>query len=77
MTRPTPTGVVIALAVAIAGPAFASHEVRSKHGIVAHRHARVFGGKSSGLPQAAPRALDHRDPTRPGGIDPSFHPPPT
>ena len=71
------TVVVAALAFAVAGPAFASHAVKPKPRPVIHRHARDFGVLPNETPEAAPRPLDHRDPTRPGGIDPSFHPSPT
>jgi hypothetical protein len=61
----------------IASPAFATGDAKSTHAFVHRRHARDVNVQPYATGPVAPRVLDHKDPTRPGGIDPSFNPPPT
>ena len=68
----------VALVFAITGPALAAHDVKSNHRLIHHHRVHGYVARPyDDVPLAAPRVLDHRDPTRPGGIDPSFNPPPT
>jgi hypothetical protein len=67
------------LLFAIPGSALAADGVKSIHHRLAdHRHVHRFGAQPyGGASLVAPRGLDHRDATRPGGLDPSFNPPPS
>ena len=66
-----------ALSFAISGLVLAAHDMKPKHGLMSHRHADKSGVQPFAASPVMPRVLDHRDPTRPGGLDPSFNPPPT
>jgi len=72
--------VVLAAAVfsfALLSPSLAAHDVKPKHGPAHLRRAGETSTQPFAVSPVTPRVLDHRDPTRPGGLDPSFNPPPT
>jgi hypothetical protein len=77
-----PSAVIVLSIILSAGVPLSFAQGVSKP-IAGHmHHARVQDRKGDwrldGKPaHAVPRTLDRRDPSRPGGLDPSFNPPPT
>jgi fermentation-respiration switch protein FrsA (DUF1100 family) len=68
-------GAVLVVSAVVITPAFAHHGWKTKHhgGTHGHRHYRAVSAPPS-APYSVPPALDRRDPSRPGGLDPSFTP---
>jgi hypothetical protein len=64
--------IVVVPAVGVA-PAFAHHGSKAKHHGGRHQTYRAVGAPPA-VSYSVPPALDRRDPTRPGGLDPSFNP---
>ena len=74
MRKMLPAIAAVAICSVAVSPAPA-YDVKSKHAFAHHhRHTGEFRVQPF---SASPRAMDHKDPTRPGGRDPSFNPPPT
>jgi hypothetical protein len=68
-------GAVLILSVVLVAPAFAHRGSKTTHhggGDHRHHHRPVITAPSA--PHSIPSALDRRDPSRPGGLDPSFNP---
>ena len=70
-----------ALAFATAGPSLAGpglkHHATPKHRPTYHHRIHEYRAQPDVAPYPLPHALDRRDPSRPGGLDPSFNPPRT
>ena len=70
-------GAIVVLSVAVVTPAFAHHDAKTGHhagGRHHHYHHRRTANAMPSAPHSIPSALDRRDPSRPGGLDPSFNP---
>jgi hypothetical protein len=66
------------LVLAIPDVTIAASGTKADHRLVGHRRVHQYGAPPYGGDFfVAPRILHHPDATRPGGIDPSFNPPPT
>jgi hypothetical protein len=65
-------GAVVILSAVIVTPAFAHHDLKTVHHAGGHHHRPVNAVPS--VSHSIPSALDRRDPSRPGGLDPSFNP---
>jgi hypothetical protein len=77
--KKAPGAIVILSAVifsaVIATPAFAHYDSKTGHHAAGHhRHHHRSANTMPSAPHSIPSALDRRDPSRPGGLDPSFNP---
>lgn len=70
------TAAVIVVSFAAGEPALARHGARPKHGLTHYHRAHEYRVQPYAVPHFTPGVLDRRDPSRPGGLDPSFHPTP-
>jgi hypothetical protein len=72
-------GAIVILSAVIVTPAFAHYDSKTGHhaGGRHHHHHHQHHRSTNTMPSApysTPSALDRRDPSRPGGLDPSFNP---
>ena len=74
-------GAIIVFYLAAVDSVLAEHDfkngVRPKDRLGYYHRAREYRLQPYAVPDGTPRPLDRRDPSRPGGLDPSFNPPPT
>jgi hypothetical protein len=70
-------GAVVVFSAAIAEPVLARQPATPKPRPTYHHPVHEYRAQPDLTPYPLPHALDRRDPSRPGGLDPSFNPPRT
>lgn len=71
------TGAFVIVSVVVVTPALSHHDSKTGHHAGGRHHHYHHHRSANAMPSvrhSIPSALERRDPSRPGGLDPSFNP---